>query len=145
MNNLTQLYQQIKGFAEDHLMINEFLLISSEDELSQRELNYRAMIMLPLEANLSRELSSPIYTLDFGIIVIDKTLIENELSYVQSTEENIFIMGQLQDYLSQQGEDVDFDDVELTSSVSDDYNITIAMTDFKVNLARKPYNRGIDN
>ncbi len=145
MNNLTQLYQQIKGFAEDHLMINEFLLISSEDELSQRELNYRAMIMLPLEANLSRELSSPIYTLDFGIIIIDKTLIENELSYVQSTEENIFIMGQLQDYLSQQGEDVDFDDVELTSSVSDDYNITIAMTDFKVNLARKPSNRGIDN
>ena len=68
MNNLTQLYQQIKGFAEDHLMINEFLLISSEDELSQRELNYRAMIMLPLEANLSRELSNPIYTLDFGII-----------------------------------------------------------------------------
>lgn len=145
MNNLTQLYQQIKGFAEDHLMINEFMLVSSEDELSQREFNYRAMIMLPLEANLSRELSRPIYTLDFGIIIIDKTLIEDELSYIQSTEENIFIMGQLQDYLSQQGEDVDFDDVELTSSVSDDYNITIAMTDFKVNLARKPYNRGIDN
>ena len=145
MNNLTQLYQQIKGFAEDHLMINEFLLINSEDELSQRELNYRSMIMLPLEANLSRELSSPIYTLDFGIIIIDKTIVEDELSYIQSTEENIFIMGQLQDYLSQQGEDVEFDDVELTSSVSDDYNITIAMTDFTVNRARKPYNRGIDN
>lgn len=145
MNNLTQLYRQIKGFAEDHLMINEFILVSSEDELAQRELNYRAMIMLPLEANLSRELSNPIYTLDFGIIIIDKTLIEDELSYIQSTEENIFIMGQLQDYLTQQGEDVEFDDVELNSSVSEDYNITIAMTDFTVSLARRPYNRGIDN
>lgn len=145
MNNLTQLYRQIKGFAEDHLMINEFILVSSEDELAQRELNYRAMIMLPLEANLSRELSNPVYTLDFGIIIIDKTLIEDELSYIQSTEENIFIMGQLQDYLTQQGEDVEFDDVELNSSVSEDYNITIAMTDFTVSLARRPYNRGIDN
>ena len=72
-------------------------------------------------------------------------MIEDELSYIQSTEENIFIMGQLQDYLTQQGEDVEFDDVELNSSVSEDYNVTIAMTDFTVNLARKPYNRGIDN
>lgn len=144
MNNLTQLYQQIKGFAEAHLMINEFILISSEDELAQREINYRSMVMLPLEANLSRELSNPIYTLDFGIIVIDRTIIENELSYINSTEENIFVMGQLQDFLTQQGMDVDFGDVELTSSVSEDYNITIAMTDFSVNIARKPYNRGID-
>ena len=53
-------------------------------------------------------------------------------------------MGQLQDFLTQQGKDVEFGDVELTSSVSEDYNITIAMTDFTVNIARKPYNRGID-
>ena len=62
MNNLTQLYQEIKGFAESHLMINEFILISSEDELAQREIDYRSMVMLPLEANLSRELNNPIHS-----------------------------------------------------------------------------------
>ena len=144
MNNLTQLYQEIKGFAESHLMINEFILISSEDELAQREIEYRSMVMLPLEANLSRELNNPVYTLEFGIILIDRTIVGDELAYINSTEENIFVMGQLQDFLTQQGKDVEFGDVELTSSVSEDYNITIAMTDFTVNIARKPYNRGID-
>lgn len=145
MNNLTQLYQKIKAFADDHGMINEFILVSSEDELSKKDISYRAMVMLPLEANLSRELNNPIYSLDFGVIIIDKTILEDELSHVSSTEENIFIVGQLQDYLLQDDEDVEFGDVELNSSVLEDYNITMAMTDFTVNLARKPYNRGINN
>ena len=145
MNNLTQLYQKIKAFADDHGMINEFILVSSEDELSKKDISYRAMVMLPLEANLSRELNNPIYSLDFGVIIIDKTILEDELSHVSSTEENIFIVGQLQDYLLQDDEDVEFGDVELNSSVLEDYNITMAMTDFTVNLARKPCNRGINN
>lgn len=145
MNNLTKLYAKIKGFAESHNMINEFVLVSSEDEIQEKDFNYRTMIMLPLEANLSRELNNPVYQLDFGIIVIDKVSLNNSLGSISSTEENIFVIGQLQDFLLQDGEDVEFQEVELTSSLLEDYNVTIAMADFSTKLARQPYVRDIDN
>ena len=145
MNNLTKLYTKIKDFADSHNMVNEFILAGSEDELSQREFNYRTMVMLPLEANLSRELNNPVYELDFGIIVIDRTMLDDSLGYISSTEENVFVIGQLQDFLLQDNIDASFDNVELTTSTGEDYNVTIAMTDFSVKLARQPYVRDIDN
>lgn len=145
MNNLTRLYSKIKAFADSHNMVNEFVLVGSEDDLSNRTFNYRALIMLPLEANLSRELNNPVYELDFGVIVIDKTDIEDDSAYISSSEENIFVIGQLQDYLLQNNLDAEFDQVELTTGMSEDYNITIAMADFSVKLARQPYVRDIDN
>jgi len=144
MNNLISLYKDIKTFADGHRMVNQFLLVGSEDDINQREFDYRTLVMIPMEANLSRDLNSPIYTLDFGVIVIDKTIVDNDLAYIQSSEENINIVGQLQDYLQQQGRDVAFDNVEMTTSMDKDYNITIAMTEFTVNLARSPYIKSIN-
>lgn len=144
MNNLISLYKDIKTFADGHRMVNQFLLVGSEDDINQREFDYRTLVMIPMEANLSRDLNSPIYTLDFGVIVIDKTIVDNDLAYIQSSEENINIVGQLQDYLQQQGRDVDFNNVEMTTSMDKDYNITIAMTDFTVNLARSPYIKSVN-
>lgn len=145
MNNLTKLYSEIKAFAEDHNMINEFILVSSEDDLQSRVFNYRTLVMLPLEANLSRELNNPVYNLDFGIIVIDKCPLDDDLAFMSSSEENIFVIGQLQDYLLQDDKDVNFDNVELTTGMANDYNVTIAMADFTVSLTRQPYVRDIDN
>ena len=72
MNNLTKLYHKIKDFADGHNMVNEFFLANTEDDLNQREFNFRTLALLLLEANISRDLNSPVYTLDFGAIVIDK-------------------------------------------------------------------------
>jgi len=144
MNNLTRLYNDIKTFAESHGMVNQFLLVGSEDEINQKELDYRTLIMIPLEANLSRDLNSPVYTLDFGIIIVDKIIADNDSSYIGSTEENINVVGQLQDYLLQQQDDVNFDNIEITTGMAEDYNVTIAMCDFTVNLARSPYTKDID-
>ena len=55
MNNLRGIYEAIKDFGESHRMINEVLLVKSEEELEGREFNYRTMVMMPLEANISRE------------------------------------------------------------------------------------------
>lgn len=145
MNNLTIIYNEIKGFAQDHNMINEFILVGSEDELSKIEFNYRAMVIMPLEVNLSRELNNPVYELDFAIVIIDRVRLDDSSAYITSTEENIFVMGQLQDFLMQNERDVSFEQVDLTTSSADDYNITVAMADFSIKLARKPYVRGIDN
>jgi len=145
MNNLTELYKKIKTFADEHNMINEFFVANTEDDLNNREFNFKTLALLLLEANISRDLNSPIYTLDFGAIVIDKIGENNDLESIGSSEENLFVIGQLQDYLIQQGYDVDFGDVELVSSMGKEYNITSAMSSFSVVLARKPYTRGIDS
>lgn len=144
MNNLTRLYSDIKNFADSHGMVNQFLLLGSENDINQKEFEYRTLIMIPLEANLSRDLNSPIYTLDFNITLIDKIISDDDSSYISSTQENINVIGQLQDYMLQRQEDVSFDNIEITTGMAEDYNITIAMCDFTVNLARSPYIKDID-
>jgi hypothetical protein len=144
MNNLVRLYNYIKTFSDSHQMVNEFVMVGSEDEINQREFDYRTLIMMPLQANLSRDLNSPVYTLDFGIIVIDKTIINDDIAYISSTEENVNVIGQLQDYLMQEGLDVDFESVEITTGMAEDYNVTIAMSDFSVTLARSTYLKDIN-
>lgn len=145
MNSLVQLYGKVKSFAESHNLVNEFILVGSEGDIQNLELNYRSLIMMPLEANISRDLNSPVYTLEFGVMVIDKYSTGVSLSQILSAEENINVIGQLQDYLLQDGTDVDFDSVELTTGIAEDYNISVAMADFTVNIARAPYIRDIDN
>ena len=144
MNNLYDTYTIIKNFADDHHMINEFVYVKSETELDNLEFNYRTLVLIPLEANISRRLNSPVYTLDFGLIVLDKVIQEDDYSSVMSTEENIFVIGQLQDYLTQLDMDTDFDDIDFYTSTGDDYNISSASASFSVTIARSIYTKTID-
>ena len=48
MNNLRGIYEAVKDFGERHEMVNEVILVKSEDELEGREFNYRTMVMMPL-------------------------------------------------------------------------------------------------
>lgn len=144
MNNLYDTYTIIKNFADDHHMINEFVYVKSETELDNLEFNYRTLVLIPLEANISRRLNSPVYTLDFGLIVLDKVIQEDDYSSVMSTEENIFVIGQLQDYLMQLDMDTDFDDIDFYTSTGDDYNISSASASFSVTIARSIYTKTID-
>tara|TARA_R110000744_G_scaffold90945_2_gene176531 strand:+ start:384 stop:824 length:441 start_codon:yes stop_codon:yes gene_type:complete len=144
MNNLYDTYTIIKNFADDHHMINEFVYVKSETELDHLEFNYRTLVLIPLEANISRRLNSPVYTLDFGLIVLDKVIQEDDYSSVMSTEENIFVIGQLQDYLMQLDMDTDFDDIDFYTSTGDDYNISSASASFSVTIARSIYTKTID-
>ena len=145
MNNLYDIYTILKGFADDHNMINEFVYAKSEDDLNNLEFDYRSIILITLEANITRQLNSPVYTLDFGVIVLDKVPVRDDYASIRSTEENIFVIGQLQDYLLQQNIDTDFESVDLYTSVGEEYNITSATADFSVTIARKPYIKHIDN
>jgi|TARA_B110000908_G_scaffold4420_1_gene5723 hypothetical protein len=144
MNNLRGIYEAIKAFGESHRMINEVLLVKSEEELEGREFKYRTMVMMPLEANISREQNAPAYYVEFGIVILDKVPSENDEATINSVDENIFIVGQLQDHLEQSDYFVEFGSVDLGNESIDDYNITTAIADFTFTLARKPYNRGIN-
>ena len=124
MNNLTELYKEIKSFADNHSMVNQFIMVASEDDLQQYDFDYRTLVMIPSSSNLSRDLNSPIYTLSFTLVVIDRTVLDDSLASIQSIEENIFVVGQLQDKLLQLDREVVFNDIELISSALEDYNVT---------------------
>lgn len=144
MNNLTELYEEIKSFADNHLMVNEFIMAASEEELQEYDFNYRTMVLIPSSSNLSRDLNSPVYTLSFVAVVLDKTVSRDSSASIQSIEENIFVLGQLQDKLLQLGIDVTFDEIELMNTLLEDYNVTTAFADFDVVLPRSPYIKGIN-
>lgn len=144
MNKLTELYEEIKSFADTHNMVNEFFVANTEEDLNNREFNYRTLALMLIDANISRDLNSPIYTLGFMVVVIDKVKRDDDLQSIRSSEENLFVLGQLQDYLLQQGYSTVFGDVELVSVVGEDENMTSAMCDFSVELARNPYIKDID-
>lgn len=145
MNNLSDFYQLIKDFCNNHNMINEFIFLGSEQELENREFNYRTFVMIPSSSNISRDLSRPIYTLSFDCALLDKSIGDSEIALVNSTEENLFVVGQLQDYLIQQDENCYIDDVDVVNMISEDENITSAMFELTMSFARKNYNVGIDN
>lgn len=144
MNNLRGIYESIKDFGERHEMVNEVILVKSEDELQDQEFSYRTMVIMPLEANVSRQQNTPVYYVDFGVVLLDKVPAENDEASINSVDENIFVIGQLQDHLQQEDYDVEFGAVDLGNESIDDYNITTAVTDFTFTLSRKPYNRTIN-
>lgn len=139
MNSLVELYLKIKSFAEGHNMVSGFAILKNEDDISTREFDYKQLLIIPSEANISRDLNSPVYTLDFGCLIVDRIMMNDDLSYVSIVQENLFIIGQLQDYLIKEGYDVNFEDIDISSGESEDYNISAAICDFSVVLARKPY------
>lgn len=145
MTNLTSFYKLIKDFCNDHRMINEFIMLGSADDLDGREFDYRTFVMIPSSSNVSRELSRPIYTLTFDCIILDRCINEDELSAIQSIEENIFVVGQMQDFLTQENENCYIDNVDVSNMASEDENITSAFFDLTVAFSRKNYNVSINN
>lgn len=145
MKNLTDLYEQIKAFADNHPMVNQFILVGSEEELQNLEYEYRSLILIPSGSNISRDLNRPSYTLDFSLVLFDRIDSFDAMQVVKSSEENIFIVGQLQDYLMQWADDinVDFNNIDIINSRGDDYNLTSALCDFTIELPRSPYIKDI--
>jgi len=145
MKNLTDLYEQIKEFAENHPMVNEFVLVGSEEELQNREFNYRSLILMPSGSNISRDLNRPTYNLDFFLVLFDRIDSFDGFQIIKSSEENVFVVGQLQDFLMQWANDinVDFNNIDIINTRGDDYNITSALCEFSIELPRSPYIKDI--
>lgn len=145
MNDLVTIYELFKAFGDSHGMINEFKLIGSLEDLQNIEVSHRGMYVNLDSANVSRSGNSPIYDVTFNVIVIDKVPLYDELALMNSNQENLFVMGQLQDYFGQNllGEER-FDEVNLQGFSADDYNITTATANCSFSVGRNPDNRGID-
>ena len=126
-------------------MINEFKLIGSLEDLQTIEITHRGLYINLNSANISRDNNSPVYEIYFDVILVDKVVIGDELGLMSSNQENLFIMGQLQDFFGQNlnGEER-FDEINTQGFSADDFNITTATTSCSFVVARNPYNRDIN-
>ena len=72
-------------------------------------------------------------------------LLNNPLALINSNQENLFVMGQLQDYFIQNldGEQ-NFQEVSMRGFSSEDYNITASVSNATFIVGRGPSSRGID-
>lgn len=145
MNDLITIYGLFKEFGDNHNMINEFKLIGSLEDLQTIEITHRGLYINLNSANISRDNNSPVYEIYFDVILVDKVVIGDELGLMSSNQENLFIMGQLQDFFGQNlnGEER-FDEINTQGFSADDFNITTATTSCSFVVARNPYNRDIN-
>lgn len=141
MKTLSDLYQEVKAFAENHPLVNEFVIVGDESELEGREFEFRSLVLMPSRSNISRELNRPTYDLTFMLILFDRVDPTDDLQMILSSEENIFVVGQLQDHLLQliDEADVEFNDIDIVNAAGSDYNVTSAICEFTVVLPRSPY------
>lgn len=144
MNDLKEIYNKLLEFGENHNMVNQALFLMHENELEHIDIEFRCIVFIISSSNLSRELNSPSYTIDFEVMVMDKVDRWDNMRNFESVQENIFVLGQLQDYMQQNNMDVDMDEIDLINESSDDYNINSAASSLSFTLSRPCYNKDID-
>ena len=145
MNDLISIYELFEEFGTTHNMLSEFKLLNSIEDLEKIEMGYRGMYIALNDANISREDSNPIYDINFDIVVVDRTPKDDSLALINSNQENLFVMGQLQDYFIQNLDgNQSFQEVSMRGFSNDDYNITAAISNATFVVSRFPYLKGID-
>ena len=145
MNDLVTIYDLFKTFGDGHSMVNEFKLLNSIEDLQNIEINHRGLYIALEDANISREDGSPVYDVMFNVIIVDKVPLDDAVALMQSNQENLFVMGQLQDYFQKNldGEQ-SFQEVNMQGFSAEDYNITSAISTATFIVGRNPYIKGID-
>jgi hypothetical protein len=117
----------------------------TEEELEHLDIEFRSIIFIVSSSNISRDLNAPSYSIEFEVMVMDKTDRYDSMITFESVQENIFVMGQLQDYLQQEGFDVVVSEMDLYNEIAGDYNVTSSACEFSFRLARNSYNCETDN
>lgn len=145
MTDLLSIYKLFEEFGTSHNMVDEFKLLNSLEDLEKIEMKYRGMYISLNDANISRENSSPVYDISIDIVIVDRVALNEPVGLINSNQENLFVMGQLQDYFIQNlsGEQ-NFQEVNIQGFSDDDYNITAAISNATFVVGRTPYIKGID-
>lgn len=132
MTTLFDFYKQIKGFVEGHRMIEKFNIIGSIEEVDTINVDARSLFISIESSNISHRNNTN--TVTFALFVVDKCLSDDQDSLVISTQENIFVVGQVQDFILSLDNDVEFDEINMAQSPSGDYNLTAAICTFSVDF-----------
>ena len=146
MTDLTNITETLMEFGENHKMINGVHLIRDVQEIQHLTFVYRSFCIHLTGARIPRSEGDSVYELDFNLFIIDKVA-EGTREFLDSNQENLFILGQLQDYLQQDFFEYDFSmaDIDLSPVSSDEYNLTGATATLTVRTSRDGYSNIIND
>ena len=134
MTNLFDFYKELRGFVEGHRMVHNFKVIGSIGEVDTMNVDARSLFISVESSNISHRNNTN--TVTFALFVVDKCISDDEESLVSSIQENIFVIGQVQDFILSLDNDVAFDEVTIAQAPTDDYNLTAAVCSFEVEFEK---------
>ena len=115
MNELSHLAKSIKNFCDSHSMVESFEYVDDVARIEQLGSAFRRVIIFPL----SYEINADTYLVSFGLVVQDKLRGLDFTAHIKSQEANMYIIGELEEYLYQIDNDITITD---TTFVPDDTN-----------------------
>lgn len=113
-------------------MIRVFKVIGSIEEVDTTNVDARSVFVSVESTNISHRNNTSKVT--FALFVVDKSISEDEDALVLSMQENIFVIGQVQDFILSIDNDVDFGEVTIAQAPNTDYNLTAAVCTFEVDF-----------
>jgi hypothetical protein len=80
----------------------------------------------------------------FSLFVVDKCISDDQDSLIVSIQENLFVVGQVQDFILSLDNDVEFEEVVVAQAPETEYTSTAAVCSFTV-LFDKNIGCGVDS
>lgn len=137
MNNLFDFYKSVEDFANRHRMVRFFKLVNSVEDIEAVNVDHRSFFLSLDSTDISRE--NNFVSIGFTAVIMDKALSDDSDSIVISSQENIFVINEIQDFILGLGNDVEFEQVFIAQNASSDYNVTAAICEFTVYFDRAVY------
>lgn len=137
MNELSHLAKSIKNFCDSHSMVESFEYVDDVARIEQLGSAFRRVIIFPL----SYEINADTYLVSFGLVVQDKIRGLDFVAHIKSQEANMYIIGELEEYLYQIDNDITITDTTFVPDDTNDAgeNVTAAVATINAQFHRYRY------
>lgn len=116
MNQLSDFLSAMRNFFDRHRMVESYYEISVIEQLEALGGEHRKAVSFPI----SFEIEDNMVAITYGVVVQDKVRGGDMQSYAKSLEQSIFVLSQMQDYMTSIDKDVEFTQGEFFGQFSPD-------------------------
>jgi hypothetical protein len=137
MNELSHLAKSIKSFCESHSMVESFAYVDDPSKIAELGEAFRRVVIFPL----TFEITNDTYMVTFGLVVQDKVRGLDFTAHIKSQEANMYIVGELEEYLYQIDNDITITDTEFIPNEQNDAgeNLTACVASINAQFHRYRY------
>lgn len=125
MRDVSDFNRKVEYFCTNHKMVNSYHHLSSVEQVDGLGDDYRRVIIVPSGFSIDRDT----YSIEYLVVVQDKIRSGDAVALSKSTEGNVFVLGQLMDYLVNLDADIVINGGSFAPTVAteDGYNIITAV------------------
>lgn len=111
-------------------MVDFFKVVGSIEDIDFLNLDHRSMFISVESTDLAHQ--NNMMGVTFNLFLVDKCISDDQDSLVISIQENLFVVGQVQDFILSLDQDVEFNEVVVAQAPETEYTSTAAICTFKV-------------